>query len=433
MKKSHVLFMLCAALSSSLYAADAAKVNLVQEETPSEPTPEQDNESSDSSTHATSVVAIAEAPPQTKKVEAFTGKTIKNRVRLRLQPHLDSPILRELQRDEFFVVTGTVDDFYAVLPSPKLKAYIFRTYVLDGVVEGNRVNVRLEPETTAPIICQLNSGDTVKGVISSQNNKWLEIAMPENVRFYVAKEYVSPAGDAKLYDAIEKKRSETEHKLATIEAQMQQELSKQFKDIKLAPLAEQLNQIISGNAEMPRQKEKAEALLKIMQEAYLQKSIANKQTSQVADDEADDTENQKEPPKKATHKLPEPDETSIPLTANDNSKPGDIATWKAREQELIKQAISKGEIATEDQFYSLDQNDITELKGILKPNSRFVKNMPGDFLLINPQTELPLAYLYSTKVDLHKFLGKEVSLTASERPNNNFAYPAFFVLEVNQK
>ena len=53
-----------------------------------------------------------------------------------------------------------------------------RTFVLDNVIEGNRVNARLKPDLESPVVAQLNSGDRVEGIIHPANNKWMEIKLP---------------------------------------------------------------------------------------------------------------------------------------------------------------------------------------------------------------------------------------------------------------
>ena len=127
-------------------------------------------------------------------VPAFTGKVKKNKVRLRLQPNTDSPVVKELEKGALLLVTGELDDFWAVTPTSDLKAYVFRSFVLDNQIEGNRVNVRLEPNTEAPILAHLNSGDHVEGTICASSNKWLEITPPSTVQFYIAKNYVENLG-----------------------------------------------------------------------------------------------------------------------------------------------------------------------------------------------------------------------------------------------
>src|SRR6185436_15600633 len=76
-----------------------------------------------------------------KPFSPFTGKVKGRKVRLRAQPDLDGRVVRELGGQDMLVVVGEKGDFYAVEPPSGLKAYVFRSFVLDGVVEGNRVNV----------------------------------------------------------------------------------------------------------------------------------------------------------------------------------------------------------------------------------------------------------------------------------------------------
>src|ERR1700722_8977632 len=134
------------------------------------------------------------APVPAKVVEvpvsAFTGKVKGKKVRLRVNADLDSPVVRELGKNELLSVVAEKGDFWAVQAPAGTKAYVFRSFVLDNVIEGNRVNIRLEPTTDAPIISHLNAGDKIQGTICASNNKWLEISAPANTRFYVAKGYL---------------------------------------------------------------------------------------------------------------------------------------------------------------------------------------------------------------------------------------------------
>lgn len=353
---------------------------------------------------------VVERKAALTKIEPFTGKITKNRVRLRLQPHLDGTILKELSKEALVVVTGVEDEFYAVQPAPDAKGYVFRTYVLDGEVVGSHVNVRLEPDTNAPIVCQLNNGDKISGTPSATNNRWLEIALPESAHFYVAKEFVHRIGDAQTYFAIEKKRAELNTQLAALELALTEELQKPFREIQLQRITSELNEIISQNKEEPLLVEKAEHLVKKMQESYLEKSVAYKEVEVV----------EVAPAPVAIHEEVVPQAPAIAahqLPLNDFEKA------------LFQRALETGSVTTLDQFYAQEQRKATVLCGIIKSNTRPVKNLPGDYLLVNPKTNLPLAYLYSTKVDLSALVGKEMSLSLAQRPNNNFAYPAYFVLK----
>ena len=75
------------------------------------------------------------------------------------------------------------------------------------------------------------------------------------------------------------------------------------------------------------------------------------------------------------------------------------------------------------------ENSIT-LKGVIEPYQKPVKNKPGDYLLVSGISNLPVAYLYSTKINLQDYIGMEIEVIASPRPNNHFAFPAYFVLKI---
>lgn len=332
--------------------------------------------------------------PEAKSIEHFTAKVTKDRVRLRLEPTLDGSILKELPKNTLLIATGATDEFYAVLPQPRTKAYIFRTYVLDGEIIGNHVNVRLEPDTNAKIVCQLNSGDKVIGQVSATNSRWLEIDMPSDVRFYVAKDYVTKIGPENVYKVLEAKMKGMQEKLALLEKGIDEEFQKPFPQIKLAPFAKELNGIAAQNSDFPEQAQKAQLILKKMQEEYLEKSLNNR--TEVADAAPVPTVEQAAP---TVHALPAP--AQAPTTVVEEAAPAPKAAEKGFET----------------------------LRGVVRPYSTLAQNSPGDFLLVDAKTNLPKAYLSSSQVNLSNFIGKEVTLTAIEKENNNFAYPAYTVLK----
>jgi hypothetical protein len=365
---------------------------------------------------------------QTLKTEpftAFTGKILKNKVRLRLNPSLDSPIIQELSRGDLFEVTGETDDFFAVLPSPDKKAYIFRTFVLDNTVEGTRVNVRLEPSTDAPVLAQLNSGDHVEGSISPTNNKWLEITMPESVRFFVAKEYVEKAGDANLVKTLAAKRIEVNQLLNSTYQIGQLELQKPFEEIRLDGIIANYDKIISDYPEFPEQGARARELLKMTEDNYLQKKIAYLEAK--AQNNVQPFTPPQEPLNPSDSFASEPTQPTHTHTTEVTAK---MTAWSSTEQNLFNEwALTHNEMNM-DAFYAEQRDQAKSMTGIVEPYTKAVKNKPGDFLLVNPATHLPIGFLYSTTVNLQDRVGQQVTILASPRDNHHFAYPAFFVLGV---
>jgi hypothetical protein len=359
----------------------------------------------------------APLPNSGKQFKAFTGKISGNRVRLRLAPNLEGTILKELHMGSLCVVTGEVDDFYAVKPESSIKGYVFRSYVLDGIVEATTLNVRLEPDTGSLILTQLQRGDQVQGTICAGSPKWLSIELPKDVRFYVAKNYVSNLGDESLYSTIQTRRMQVSAHLSTIEASIKQELAKPFSQIKLLPHVNELKVIIAQNEDLPDLVEYAQTLVRTLQEQYLLLSQNNSGATsdssiseQVAlSDVSTDISNPKASPR--------------------------ILSFVLEQQEngLIDEAIKSGRCVNREAFYNQDQKQSEELVGQLVPYERPVKNRPGDFILVHAKTKVPVAYLYSNKVDLNAYVGQTVRLLVTSRPNHHFALPAYFVQDLQVK
>lgn len=205
---------------------------------------------------------------------AFTGKVAGSHVRLRLEANLDSPIIKELSRDDMLLIDGEENGFYAVVPTQDTKAYIFRTYVLDNIVEGSNVNVRLFPSRDGIVVGQLNTGDRVDGKISNLNNKWLEIQAPKDLRFYIASEYVTKAGGPDLIAKVQERKKELQRLLNAATLLAQSEMKKPFEEIDADRLRESFEKIIIDYQDFPQYAQRAKEALDLVSEAYLQKKVA---------------------------------------------------------------------------------------------------------------------------------------------------------------
>jgi hypothetical protein len=353
-----------------------------------------------------------------KDFKPFTGKISGNRVRLRAAPSLEGSILKELSAGSLCVVTGEVDEFYAIKPEASVKGYVFRSYVLDGVVEASNLNVRLEPDMGSIVLVQLKQGDKVQGTVCAGNPKWLSIDLPKNVRFFVAKNYVTNLGDESLFTTIQTRRQQVSSHLSALEISIKQELAKPFSQIKLLPYVNELKVIISQNEDLPDLVEYAQTLVRTLQEQYLSLSQSSSGCTAI-----------------------EPlDQIALSNAAGDSSaaktpQAPRLLSFVLEQQEngLIEEAIASGKCVNRESFYTLDQKQAEELVGQLVPYERPVKNRPGDFILVNIKTKSPVAYLYSNKVDLNAHVGQTVRLLVTSRPNHHFALPAYFVQELQVK
>lgn len=368
---------------------------------------------------------------------SFTGKVIKNKVRLRLQPNLESPVIKELAQGDMLIVIGETEEFYAVQPPAGLKSYVFRTYILDQVVEASRVNVRLEPDLDAPVIAQLHAGDHVEGTVSPLNSKWLEIAPPASARFYVAKDFIDNLGDPSVMATIEKQRNEANILLNTTFLASQTEMQKSFPEINLDGIYANLNKIINSYKSFPEQVSRAKELISSIQDNYLQKKIAylEAKTKIVQDDwqlkNSQLSEQMKSQQQKMSHLEQQLKKNSgfIPYTPQlNNGLSNKMAAWLPIEQSLYDGWAKANENRSQEEFYQHQGQSAIALKGIIEPYNRVIKNKPGDYILVNQSNHLPIAYLYSTQVNLQDKVGQEVIIHGVSRDNHSFAFPAYFVL-----
>ncbi|MBS4168681.1 SH3 domain-containing protein [Parachlamydia sp. AcF125] len=371
---------------------------------------------------------------------AFTGKVMRDKVRIRLEPCTESPILKEMVRGEMVIVTGETDEFYAILPPEETKAYIFRTFVLDNIVEGHKVNVRLAPSLEAPTITQLNTGDQVEGSISASNPKWLEIAPPKHVRFYIAKDYIEKIGPADLMAKIEKRKQEATSALSQTTLALQAELQKTFESMHVEPLFQNLNQISKEYTDLPELAAQARDFLRHSQEIYLRKKVAYLESKTPDPSQNWQTKHYQlaSELEEKQHKLAQLEKelatqnlapTPITPSANQSKVKTPSLQWASIEQQRFEEWMAeRGEEGTLDEFYEEQEKSHVLLTGIVEPYARSIKNKPGDFILINQATHLPIAYLYTTDTSLQDKIGQTVTIHASPRPNHHFAYPAYYVL-----
>jgi hypothetical protein len=354
--------------------------------------------------------------------KSFTGKVLGTNVRMRTLPDTESAIVRELEKDELLVITGEKNDFYACLPPQDVKAYIFRSFIIDNVVEGNRVNVRLSPEPDAPIVGTLSTGDKIEGKISEKNSKWLEIAPPSQAVFYIAKEYIDHIGGPEV-KPIQDKRKETLAKLMeSAILSSQSEMNKSFEEIDFERLASKFRTIMTEYKDFPDHVAKASTKLASLQETYLQKKLVylENKTNMLSKELSNE--------RIFSHAVKKTDgaaSTEKGVSTTDRMK-----VWEPLEQALFLSWATINHAKTMNDYYHDQKTKAVTLKGQVELYSDPVKNKPGDFVV--KDKDVPIAYIYSTQVDLERFIGKQVQLVAYPRPNNSFAFPAYYVFDIAQ-
>lgn len=415
-----------------------------------------------------------ESKNNSKKFEPFTGRVNGNKVRLRAQPDLEGKVIREVNKGDLFIVQGEENGFFAVQPPKGTKGYIFRTYVLDNVIEGTRVNVRLEPDVESPIIGKLSRGDAIQGVTSGINPKWLEIDPPSSSRFYIAKDYVTSIGKPEVFESYFRRKNEVQLLLDSAYVAGQMELRKPvFEEIQIVSVTDQFKNVIDNYTDYPDEVAKAKEGFALVQEMYIQRKLAylesrteqsaasweakriamdaeletyQKRLAELEQRLKEERENNfgftEEPvivvvpietkTEPALNLAKEDRETPIAAGAKNNPAPqmnANMRAWQFKEEALYRQWLAQNPNHTMADFYQAEQAQTVLLTGVVEPYTIPSKKRPGDYTL--KVNNVPVAYLYSTKIDLQEKVGQLVKVTGVPRPNNHFAYPAFFVISVN--
>lgn len=370
-----------------------------------------------------------------KKDKSFTGSVTRDKVRLRLHPTVDAPVVKELARGTYLSVVGELDDFYAVTPPKDTKAYVYRTLILDGAVEGKHVNVRLAPHLEAPIIGQLNTGDHVEGVVSDKNAKWLEIPPPANTLFYVSADYVEKVGDADFFTRHETRKKEVEKLLRETHELGQAELRKPFSEMATQKVLENYEHLIKEYTDFPEEVRRASKYAAEFKDAALHKKVEYLELRTKHPEPAAQKKTAFEPPRTQAPLMEEK-----PLPAADLYKrwvhdhfaaeiDARMALWIPVEIAYYEDWVRENGAHSIQEFYEEQRGHAQALSGIVEPYDRPVRNKPGDYLLVSKKNRQPIAYIYSTHVNLQNKIGKEITIKAALRPNNSFAYPAYFVIE----
>lgn len=366
-----------------------------------------------------------------KAFKPFTGKVTANKVRIRSKADLDSHIIRQLNKNDLLLVVAEEGDFYAVEPPKGTKAYVFRSYILDDIVEANKVNVRLEPHPDAPIIGQLEAGTKVQSQVCALNHKWLEIAAPQGTRFYVSKEYIVSAGGPEYLANMEKRKAQAGDLLNNACMHAEVECKKSFEDMSILTVTDEFQTILKNFSDFPEIIVQAKEGLSLLKETYLNKKIAylesKAELSSVAKEEL--IAKHKEETKEFFIDTAEQTHPNFWVKRNQKKDLSpEMRLWDALEESLYLSWTAFHSGKKIDDFYAEQKANCLTMTGKIEPYTDPIKEKPGNFVLRTE--EGPTAYLYSTQVDLEKYCNKMVTISVSPRPNNHFAFPAFFVLNI---
>lgn len=268
----------------------------------------------------------------------------------------------------------------------------------------------------APVVAHMNSGEKIENpTISPINTKWFEITPPAQTRFYIAKEYVEYAGGPEVKAQMDRHLAAAEQLLDASASMSKTELRKPFEEVDFDRIVKGYNTVINDFSEFPELVEQAKESLATFQEAYLQKRISYLESQPSEHASSDKKSSSKNAVKKE-------------MFENISVVTDKMKSWNPIEEALYLSWTNINENKAQRDYYEEQKLAAIEISGIVEPYNTPVKSKPGDYILRDK--DVPVAYVYSTQVNLQALVGKQVKLIAAPRPNNNFAFPAYYVLAV---
>ncbi len=126
-------------------------------------------------------------------------------VNLRTGPSRNSDILGQLPQGLVVRMLLTDGEWSAIVPPPGTGGWVFRSYLKDGVVVGDRVNLRAGPSVAYASLIKLEEGEKV--AVIEEGGEWTKIELPETLRLWVNARYLSTGSESPLAspprDAVE--------------------------------------------------------------------------------------------------------------------------------------------------------------------------------------------------------------------------------------
>ena len=141
-------------------------------------------------------------------------------VRVRSGPGKNYRDMCVLNRDAIVQVVGVSGDgeWLRITAPPKANVWIYAKYVdvdgATGVVNGDKVRVRVRPELTGELVNQVNTGTVVK--VKSQKGDWLRIAPPDGTEAWVSAGHVKRMTDEEFaaYEEVKAREQAEAERLA---------------------------------------------------------------------------------------------------------------------------------------------------------------------------------------------------------------------------
>lgn len=118
----------------------------------------------------------------------FLGRMKGKNINVRGGNNLNFEVLTQLQDQEPVIVLGESSGWYQIDPPAAAYLWINKSYVKDGILTADAVNVRCSPTLAGTLNCQLAKNDMVE--VISEEGEWLKIKPPAQAKAWVSMDFV---------------------------------------------------------------------------------------------------------------------------------------------------------------------------------------------------------------------------------------------------
>ncbi len=123
-------------------------------------------------------------------------KVLKNNVNMRAKPDKTSEVVGQISENDELVVKSMGVEWVEIVPPPLVDFWMLADYIHEGVVKGEKVNVRTGPGINFSIAGQLSRGTAV--TVRGSHAQWVSIAPPEICSLWINKALVEVVADETL-------------------------------------------------------------------------------------------------------------------------------------------------------------------------------------------------------------------------------------------
>lgn len=140
------------------------------------------------------IAALAAANAQTNQVvDPDTNAAVKiritgDRVNLRASPDINGELLDSAMQGDEFVCLEKTNGWVAAQAPDSLDCWVSGTYVQNGIVKPEKLNVRSGPNLNYAVVAIVNKGDELN--LRGEFNGWLKIAPPNGSKVWISTDYV---------------------------------------------------------------------------------------------------------------------------------------------------------------------------------------------------------------------------------------------------